>query len=222
VPSTVLPCSTAEGDDGRIVEFGAPARVSPLGYGIGAPPSQVGEGLAIAARDHRSGMWFHTRSLGDGNALPAPLLVAESPEATREHPYALRAEGPPPVGWGANVGVRFERCYDASAYAGVELRLKGKGVVFVGLQTPTSVPVDFGGRCTTRCWYTSGRNFALDGQFTTQRILWKDLQQQADKPVERELLQIMISLQSGPDPYELWVSDLRFVTQSELAPNETR
>lgn len=196
-------CVRARGDDGLLADFE---------QSVAVPGAQ----LTIRPRDGRSGNWFHQRNIGGQMAQPQPLRILESPEATHENRQALRIAGPATTGWGANAGVQFDRCYDGSAYAGVEFRARGSGLLFVGLQTSDSIPVEFGGRCTQKCWFTAGRHIVLSDRFATHRIRWEDVSSpDPSYEVPKELMQLMFSVQSGPEPYEFWLDDLRFIPESE-------
>jgi hypothetical protein len=148
--------------------------------------------------------------------LVQPLKVVALADSAPRDQRVLLVAGPPPVGWGANFGIRFSRCYDASAYLGFEFRVRGPGTMFVGFQTMDSVPLDMGGRCTTKCWFTGGRYLVLEEAFTTHRILWSDVSPpDPSSDVSRELLQISFNVQSGTEPYELWLDDLRLISDAK-------
>lgn len=195
-------CIRARGDDGLLNDFERPI----------AP----GSAIAVEQRDGRTGEWFHLRNTSGMDAQPEPLRIVGVSQTNTGDQKALQVAGPARVGWGANAGIRFEQCYDASAYAGIEFRARGKGGVFVGLQTLDSVPVELGGRCTSKCWFTGGRYLVLTEQFTTYRIRWQDLSPpDPTYDMAKELLQLMFSVQSGPEPYEFWVDDLRLLRRDE-------
>jgi hypothetical protein len=194
------PCVRAVGNDGLIADFEH------------AVSEHTDTAPVLHQRDGRVGRWFHRRNTTGDMIQPEPLRIVDHPEATEANRRALRIAGPPPVGWGANAGIELQRCYDASAYAGIEFRARGSGVIFVGFQTVASVPLEFGGNCTTKCWFTAGRYFALSDQFATHRISWQDLSSpEPDYDVSKELLQLTFSVQSGSKPYEFYLDDLRFI-----------
>lgn len=193
-------CIRARGDDGLLNDFERPV--------------VDGETISTRSRDGRTGEWFHVRNMGGSASQAEPLRILPSPEQPAGDEHALRIAGPPRVGWGANAGIRFSSCYDASAYAGLELRARGRGALFVGFQTLDSVPTELGGRCTNKCWFTGGRYIVLSEKFTTHRILWRDVS--APDPtydVSKELMQLTFSVQSGPEPYEFWLDDLRLIPE---------
>ncbi len=212
VQPTRGPCTVARGNAGAVASFSEAVQIPPASYG---PGGNMGpSAFAIPELDGRRGTWFHARNSVGEVGVPQGLSIAIPPGNGDERSLAINAAGPPPVGWGANFGVRFEPCYDASAYAGVEVTMRGSGVIFVGLQTLDSVPVEFGGRCTTRCWFTGGRHIALTDEFVTHRIRWEDVSPPSpSRGIPSELDQIMFSVQSGPEPYDIWVSELRFISQ---------
>jgi hypothetical protein len=194
-------CIRARGDDGLLADF--------------EPNTGSTNALEIPKRDGRAGRWFHTRNTTGHAFEEQPLRIVNStgPGATGGH--ALRIAGAPPVGWGANAGIRLERCYDASQYAGVSFKARGKGSLHVNLQTLDSVPADLGGRCTHKCWFTAGRYIVLTERFETHHIRWQDVS--APDPsydFSREVMQLMFAVQSGPEPYEFWVDDVRFTQRT--------
>ncbi len=199
-------CVRATGNDGLIADFEA------------VDFEHTDTALVLQQRDGRIGRWFHRRNTTGDMIQPQPLQIVDAPEATEGSRRALRIAGPPPVGWGANAGIELRRCYDASAYSGIEFRARGSGVLFVGFQTVASVPRDFGGNCTNKCWFTAGRYLALSDHFETHRISWQDLTSpEPDYDVSKQLLQLTFSVQSGPRPYEFYLDDLRFIPK-EASP----
>ncbi len=200
-PPTV-PCRRGSGSDGLLATFEVSATHDPA--------------LLVPELDGRSGRWFHTRNTVDRDVLEQPLHLLPSPDPTPHNRRALHVTGAPPVGWGANFGIRFTDCYDASRYAGLEFRAKGPGSVFVAFQTMDSVPVAMGGRCTNKCWFTGGRYITLGDEFAAYRVLWKDVSPpDPSYDLPSELLQIAFNVQSGSQPYDLWLDDLRLVAVDE-------
>jgi hypothetical protein len=155
------------------------------------------------------------RHTDQGGFERLPLQVLPSPEPSSNDARALHLAGRAESGWGANAGIEFESCYDASAYDGIEFRARGPGAVFVALQTVSSVPVEAGGRCQDKCWFNGGRFLVLGDDFQTYQVRWPDVNSpNPDPPIETELLQILFSVQSGTD-YDYWLDDVRFIARGQ-------
>lgn len=184
--------------------------------GLGAPglladfERQTPEMLPL---DGRRGQWVHLRSVSTGEQV-VPVEILKQPDATEQNRFALRAVGPAPTGWGVKVTASLaqHRCYDASRYAGVQFRARGSQPVFVVFQTVDSVPPHFGGRCVDKCWYSAGRIVPLEKEFQTFRVLFDELHSPRPQgDVEKELMFLEFTIQSGPEPYEFWLDDVSLI-----------
>jgi hypothetical protein len=210
-----LPCVRAQGDAGQLLQLERALRVMSASGRLDLPTA-TGPALRIPELDGRRGEWFHARHIQGQEGLSQLLQVLPSAKRTHGSGYTLKVAGPAPTGWGANAGIRFDRCYDASAYEGFEFRARGTGALWVGFQTPDSVPREFGGHCADKCWYTRGRTIALSKQFRTYRVRWSDVNStDGELGVESRILQLMFSIQSGPDPYEFWIETARFIPPAD-------
>lgn len=186
-------CTVAAGDAGLLADFEQ------------APTSPVS--LALPNLDQRHGEWVHMRHDPTLGSSDVPLLLV--PQRTPVNNTLLHVQGAAGTGWGANIGLRLSSCYDASAYGGVQFRARGPGSVFLAIQTVSSVPVEFGGECREKCWFTGGRFVVLSKGFETHRIHWSDINGPEGEPVEKALLQVMFSVQSGA-AYDFWLDDVKF------------
>jgi hypothetical protein len=205
-PKPAAPCWVANGNLGQLLHIEQPKAVKAQ---LKLP---LEHSLLIPELDGRRGAWFHARHTTGEDGRPEPLEVLPP----RRNPYskanALKFAGPAPSGWGANFGVRLDACYDASAYAGIEFRARGAGALWVGFHTPDSVPVEFGGNCVSKCWFTAGRTVTLSNRFTSYRIGWSDVHSPSgERGFESRILQVTFSVQSGPTPYDVWLDELKFV-----------
>lgn len=199
LPLSPKQCAAAQGGAGLLADFEQP-------FSSDRP-------LELLPFDHRRGQWFHTVHDRQSDALQAPLLV-EKPGSSNSSRGALHVRGTALTGWGANVGLRLESCYDASAYTGVEFRARGPGSVFLAFQTVSSVPVEFGGECRERCWFNGGRFIVLGKDFETYRVRFSDINTPDGQAVEKTLLQVLFSVQSGA-AYDFWLDDVKFFTNRE-------
>lgn len=183
--------------------------------------------------DGRSGRWLHHWDTGTGNQQTIPnILVAGASEKAR---YTLEATGTHAMGWGAKLGtalrvqverepdkVRFQ-CYDASAYAGVRFRARGTGIVFLLLQTRNSIPEELGGRCRSKCWFTSSHALALISDFRDYRIEWERFSaaQTAELP-QSELMLLEFLVARTPEPYAIELDAVALMTHDEADATRPR
>lgn len=145
--------------------------------------------------------------------------------------FALRGAGERAVGWGAKLStgfsvhvgadpheVRFD-CYDASAYAGVRFRARGDGIVFVLLQTEDSIPVELGGTCKNKCWFTASHALVLEDEFRDYRLRWDRFSMaNTARPPQARLMLLEFLLQPSHDPYEVVIAEAALMTHTEAAP----
>lgn len=205
---SVRSCVVASGTDGRLWDS---TRTTP----------------DLIQADGRFGRWMHHWSEGIANGFAAANLT---PLAGGDAGFALTVAGSHAPGWGAKLGsglrvhlgadpdqVRFD-CYDASKYAGVKFSARGKGVVFVLLQTVDSVPLELGGTCTKRCWFTSSHAVALTAELREHRITWDRFSKpnsNQSAPSRLTLLEFLV--QPQPEPYEVVVTNAAFMTERDAS-----
>ncbi|HEY3234689.1 MAG TPA: hypothetical protein VGJ84_08225 [Polyangiaceae bacterium] len=89
--------------------------------------------------------------------------------------YAPVGSGLPNEGfcWGGGTGWTFEGCYDASAYGGFEIWLKGSGAGWVTLDSPQTASRYQGGPCATDCGYTIA--VTLTPEWTLYSRRWSEI-----------------------------------------------
>lgn len=174
------------------------------------------------AEDGRFGRWVHFRN--DGNQdWRGPVELAFLNHGGSSQP-ALKVAGPATAGWGAKLtlgmranprgadGVRLE-CYDASAYAGLRFRASGTGIVQVVLQTAASVPVDMGGQCTSKCWFSSSHAVALGSAPKDFEIPWRQFgPDDTAASVVPQLMMLDFVVQSTDAPYSLTLTNVEFMS----------
>jgi len=198
VAPAVQPCFAAGGTDGTLWPSGLPTPNAP-------------------SVDGRSGLWLHSW----GGAVPGAPHPAEVLPTAAGDRFALRAAGPSVSGWGAKLSVALRAragstlghavmdCYDASAYDGIRFRASGKGIVFVLLQTPSSVPPELGGTCQDKCWYTASHAVALKEQPQDFVLPWSLFAREGDaQPIQSRLMFVELFLQQQAEPYELTVESV--------------
>lgn len=196
------PCVTARGDHTSLWEPGS------------------GD-LEAPAEDGRFGRWVHFRNDGrQGLRGPVELALLDLGGSTQQ---ALRVEGPAAAGWGAKLslgmrarvhgdnGVLLE-CYDATAYRGLRFRASGSGIVQVVLQTADSIPVEMGGGCTGKCWFSSSHAVALGTSPKDFEIPWRRFgPDDTAATVVPQLMMLDFVVQSTDVPYSLTLTNIEFM-----------
>lgn len=196
------PCVVAQGDYAGL-------------WGVGS------SGVEAPSKDGRFGGWVHFRNDGrQGRREPVQVVVGESAGSTQR---ALRVEGPATPGWGAKLslglrarpqgedGVHLE-CYDASVYRGLRFRASGTGIVQVVLQTAESIPVELGGSCTDKCWFSSSHAVALGSSFRDFEIPWRQFgPDHTETVVVPQLMMVDFVIQATDAPYSLTLDDVSFM-----------
>jgi hypothetical protein len=167
-----------------------------------------------------------------GQANPArgdlrPVRLPD-PEATPDQQFALHvaAEGYSDWGvvWGTTlkwVGDGLKCPLNASGFAGLSFRAKGKGSVSVKVGTVDTVPGEFEGRCKRRCWDTHHKRIFLGDDWQIYTVAWQQLQQQGwgqeAKFDPTQLVNLNFAADSKDLPVEMWLDDLAFVSADQLA-----
>lgn len=182
-------------------------------------------GVEAPSEDGRFGGWVHFRDVGSqGRREPVQVVLLESAGSTR---YALGVEGPATPGWGAklSVGMRARtqsehgahlECYDASAYRGLRFRASGTGIVQVVLQTAESIPVELGGKCTEKCWFSSSHAVALDATFRDFEIPWHQFgPERTETAVVPQLMMVDFVIQATDAPYNLTLDHVAFMVDTD-------
>lgn len=177
-------------------------------------------GLDAPSEDGRFGSWVHFRNDGaEGQRLPIQVILLDSNSSQ----HALRIDGPTTAGWGAklSVGLRARpkgtdgvhlECYDASAYRGLQFRASGTGIVQVVLQTADSIPVNLGGSCTGKCWFSSSRAVALDSSFKDFEIPWHQFgPDDTEHSTAPRLMMVDFVVQATEAPYSFTLASVGFM-----------
>jgi hypothetical protein len=155
-----------------------------------------------------------------------PVRLPEG-EASADQQFAVHATAEGYSDWGVVWGTTLKwlgdgyKCpFNASAFAGLRFRAKGKGSVAVKLGTLDTVPGEYEGRCRERCWDTHGKRIYFAEAWQEYTITWEQLQQQgwgAEARFDPErVLNLNFSADSKDLPLDFWLDDLRFITAQEL------
>lgn len=135
----------------------------------------------VLLSEGRDGFWF-TQNDGTGKQVPEVgglLIPQRSVQAGGKPRYGLSTRGTGFSGWGATLGVLLVEagCYDASAYRGIEVRIRGPGRLLLGLQTFDVIPESDGGSCRKDCYANHATALELSSKFETKRVLFSELEQ---------------------------------------------
>jgi hypothetical protein len=195
------------------------ARVS-VGSG-GAPEiDDFEDGNArLSVLDGRSGIW---KASGDGTGQQAPrpgdiAFPVRLVEPGRPSRFVLRlhAERMTAGGAGLSVDLAPGHCYDASAYAGLELSARGTGRVYLAAMMIDLMEKKWGGLCERDCYDQHSAPLDLTRGWRRYAIRWEQLEQAgwgrrlAFDP--SRLLALSVSVQSADTPSELTIDDVRFI-----------
>jgi hypothetical protein len=182
----------------------------------------------------REGWWWSaTDTTADATLLPpkgtfAPERLPPA-EATNENLFAAHFAASGQKEWGAvwgstlawtNGGIKCP--FNASAFAGVSLRAKGKGPVRVTVGLPETIGADGGGQCKERCYDSHGKVLFLTAEWQTFSIPWEKLQQEGWGAQARfdpaRLIQVGFKVAVQDLPVDFWVDDIQFVPKSGAGP----
>jgi len=173
----------------------------------------------LGVADGRSGIW---KAIGDGSGKQAPspgeiafpVRLAEPGRASR-FVLRLRAERMTVGGAGVSADLAPGRCYDASAYAGIELSARGTGRVYLAAMMIDLMEKKWGGLCERDCYDQHSAPLDLTRGWRRYQIRWEQLEQAgwgrrlAFDPAR--LLALSVSVQSADTPSELAIDDVRFI-----------
>jgi hypothetical protein len=174
----------------------------------------------ILPLDGRVGGWM-TYDDGTGKQTPpgrSALFPSRIPGGRGASKSALHATGGKFTLWGVTLGAELADagCYDASAYAGIELHAKGPGRLRVGLQMIDVQDVKYGGLCNKDCYNTHRAVVTLGKTFERHVVRWEDLHQLFDAgpptafdPKRVRFLEFGIAPEDTP--FDVWIDDVSFV-----------
>jgi hypothetical protein len=110
---------------------------------------------------------------------------------------------------------------NASAFAALRLRARGRGKIRVNFGTPDTVPPEEGGKCKQRCWDTHSKVLELTSDWVEYVIPFDRLQQGGWGTQARfdsaRLLSLNFSASPEAQPVDFWIDDLSWLTAADLA-----
>ncbi|HEX6766978.1 MAG TPA: hypothetical protein VF103_15890 [Polyangiaceae bacterium] len=181
----------------------------------------------------REGWWWSaTDPTPDAKIMPAAGTFAPerlpTGEGTKDNLFAAHftAEGQKEwgVSWGStlawtNGGIKCP--FNASLFAGVTFRAKGKGQMRFTLGQPETVGADGGGKCKERCYDTYGKIVFLTPEWQEFSVPWDKLQQEGWGTQVRfdpaRLINLTFSARVKEVPADFWVDDVVFMKTGAAA-----
>jgi len=174
----------------------------------------------VLAADGRKGSWI-TYDDGTGKqSTPSRsgLFPSRIPGGRGASKQALHVSGGKFSDWGVTFGTELAdaACYDASAYAGIELWAKGPGEIRVGFQMIDVQDVKYGGFCQTDCYDTHRKIIELTPVFQRYVVRWEELQQLfvAGPPLAfdaRRVRFLEFNIAAKDTPFDVWIDDVSFL-----------
>jgi hypothetical protein len=186
--------------------------------------SPVGIGINWPARDGRTGGWTSIAPVGHQTMLA--VAATDTTGGSPGSKQAIHYSGPASPEWGASLLLPMgSSCYDASAYQGISLWLKGNPgagntQVKLNLQTPPTEPALSGGACMTGCYDHFSVILNITPGWTRYRLPWSDFKRQSctttvpPTPANFEPQKQILGLSFGQiDPkkgFDFWIDDITF------------
>jgi hypothetical protein len=185
------------------------------------------DGLKIIPQDGRGGIWF---SYSDGTGTqsnPIPIVASDLGG------QAMHVVGKGFTNWGSGIGsaIAFDfgknvQCpYDVSLFAGVTVRVKGKGTAYLRMTQVEMTPataIDRKGSCDPNKDNCEGHyqvEIELTSTWTVHEYQWSDLKQPFGSPQPfnpKNVLGVSFEFHAPVD-YDFWLDDVAFL--SDEGPN---
>jgi hypothetical protein len=173
----------------------------------------------IPLLEKRAGTWVVFND-GTGSQIPKPganFVPERIPGGRGASRFGLHAKGGKFTKWGAVLSTDLSprRCYDASAYAGIEFWARGRGFFRLGVQMTQVVAEEYGGSCVDKCFDGHFAQLGLDKAWQRYRVRWEDLAQrgigQAVPFDPHSLIAIQFAVPPEQTPFEFWIDDVAFL-----------
>jgi hypothetical protein len=169
---------------------------------------------AILPFEHREGLWRWVRDTDAPGTAPALLPVPRFGR-TAKNQLALHVKGGRLREWGATVEFVFgNRCYDASAYAGIAFSARGSTRIYVAPREVSVMPVSEGGTCVEDCHNNHVKQIRLEPAWHTYQVRFDEVEQRGyDRPRldPKRLHSIAFLIRPEDTPYDVWIDDVRFI-----------
>ena len=169
--------------------------------------------------EKRAGTWV---VFNDGTAAQTPkagssFSADRIPGGRGASRFGLHTKGGKFTKWGAVLAAELSprRCYDASAYAGIEFWARGHGRFHVAVEMTQVVAEEYGGSCVENCYDIHLTDRALDKDWQHYQIRWEDLTQRGKGPAlpfdPRSLLAVQFAVSAEQTPFDFWIDDVSFL-----------
>jgi hypothetical protein len=169
---------------------------------------------AIMPFEHRDGLWRWVRDTDAPGTAPA-LLPVPRPGTTAKNQLALHVKGDRLREWGATVEFVFgNRCYDASAYAGIAFAARGSTRVYLAPREVSVMPVSAGGICVEDCHNNHVKQIRLEPNWQTFEVRFDEVEQRGyDRPRldPKRLHSVAFLIRPEDTPYDVWIDEVRFI-----------
>lgn len=180
----------------------------------------------------REGYWYSAADTTPGEMSPKPNTFAAEAlaevESTPQNRMAAHFTASGYADWGVVWGTSLRwvdagvKCpFNGSNYAGVKFRAKGNGRIRVNFGIPETIPKEYDGTCTERCYDTHSRVVLLTPEWETYEVPWAQLQQWGWGTQARFDATRVLSLQFAVDgknlPVDFWLDDVAFIEQTPTA-----
>jgi len=175
--------------------------------------------MKVPMAEHRAGQWL-TFNDGTGPQSPKPgtlLRASRIPGGRGASHFGVHNVGGKFSKWGASLGLELSprRCYDASAYGGIEFWARGRGEIRTVVQMTQVVSEEFGGSCSHDCFDAHAKRVQLSREFRRVVVRWEELRQHGSgTPVPfdpRSLFSIQFSVLPEQSPFDFWIDDVSFI-----------
>lgn len=174
---------------------------------------------SIPEADGRVGYWY-TFNDGVGMQLPAPngpFLPDATSNGFPGSAHARRSQGaafPSYAGFGFDLNNRSGQrlTYDASAYEGVVLWVRGNVSLRVMFPTRATAPTNQGGDCTALCNDSFGVDLPASEQWREQAVSFASLRQRVPSDAAfdpKTLLGVAFAVPPGAQ-FDVWVDEIGF------------
>ncbi len=176
----------------------------------------------------REGYWYSAADTTPGEISPKPntFTAEQLPEAesSPQNRMAAHFMASGYTDWGALWGTSLRwvdagvKCpFNGARFAGIKFRAKGSGRIRVNFGIPETIPKEYEGICTERCYDTHSRVVLLTPEWETYEVPWAQLQQWGWGTQARFDATRLLSLQFAVDgkglPVDFWVDDIAFIEQ---------
>ena len=176
---------------------------------------------SILQSDGRAGYWYTFNDGQGGTQAPAPNGPFLPDANSGGFPGSARARRTQGSGFSGYAGFGFDlnnpagsrQAYDASAYGGIVLWVRGTVNLRVLFPTRATAPVNEGGECLSSCNHSFGLDIPVALEWAQQTVPFVTLHQQGASSAvpfdPKALLGIAFSVPTG-GAFDVWVDEIGF------------